>query len=207
LLRRVGLVSCALKSPAIKPARENDDDSNDMLRLAASFCFSAWMAVAARPQLPLSFEPNQGQWDRETKFLARGLDYTLEFDTRGISLLRSHGTVRMDFEGARPAVRIRGRGSRDGKANYLIGHPTQWVTNVPLFGGIEYRGVYPGIDLLFYGSDEKLEYDFSVAPEPRCPPSGFHLPAPARSAWTMATWSLKLFWRISASTPSYLPAN
>lgn len=51
------------------------------------------------------------------------------------------------------------------RANYMLGNrPAQWRPGVPLFGRAVYRGVYPGVDLVFYGADGALEYDFVVQP-------------------------------------------
>src|SRR5204863_455349 len=50
-------------------------------------------------------------------------------------------------------------------SNYFIGNdPTKWRTDVPHFGRIQVEGVYPGIDLVWYGNQQRLEYDFLVAP-------------------------------------------
>ena len=55
--------------------------------------------------------------------------------------------------------------NRPGRSNYFIGNdPTKWRTNVPQFSKVKYAGVYPGIDLVFYGNQRNLEYDFVVAP-------------------------------------------
>ncbi len=52
-----------------------------------------------------------------------------------------------------------------GKANYYVGRDSSdWLTGVPMFGKVKYRSVYPGIDLVYYGNQSRLEYDFIVAP-------------------------------------------
>src|SRR6185295_2469207 len=52
-----------------------------------------------------------------------------------------------------------------GKANYFIGNdPSRWRTNVPTYAKVRSNGVYPGIDLVYYGQQRQLEYDFVVAP-------------------------------------------
>jgi hypothetical protein len=52
-----------------------------------------------------------------------------------------------------------------GKANYFIGNdPRKWRTNVPTYAKVKYAGVYPGVDLVFYGNQRQLEHDFVVAP-------------------------------------------
>jgi hypothetical protein len=51
-----------------------------------------------------------------------------------------------------------------GKANYFIGRdPTRWRTDVAGYAKLRCRGVYPAIDLLYYGRGRELEYDFVVA--------------------------------------------
>ena len=51
------------------------------------------------------------------------------------------------------------------KVNYFIGNdPKKWHTDVPSYSQVKYQGVYPGVDLLFYGNQRRLEYDFIVAP-------------------------------------------
>jgi hypothetical protein len=71
----------------------------------------------------------------------------------------------MKFVGANPAPQIEAERELPGKSNYLIGNdPTQWRTNIPTYGSARYREIYPGIDLLFYGNQRQLEYDFVVRP-------------------------------------------
>jgi hypothetical protein len=52
-----------------------------------------------------------------------------------------------------------------GTANYFIGNdPAKWRTSVPTYAKVKYAGIYPGIDLAYYGNQRQLEYDFIVAP-------------------------------------------
>ncbi len=52
-----------------------------------------------------------------------------------------------------------------GKSNYFLGNdPAKWRTGVPQFSRVRYDNIYPGINLVFYGSQGQLEYDFQVAP-------------------------------------------
>ena len=73
--------------------------------------------------------------------------------------------LRMRLLGANAAPRMRGAEELPGKANYFIGRdPAKWRTGVSLYGRVLYEGVYPGIDLVYYGKGHQLEYDFIVAP-------------------------------------------
>ena len=52
-----------------------------------------------------------------------------------------------------------------GKSNYFIGSdPQKWLKNIPSYTGVQYRNVYPGVDLIYYGNQRQLEYDWVVAP-------------------------------------------
>jgi len=128
-------------------------------------------------QLPLIFEANQGQADPRVKFLARGAGYSLFLDPAGavLAVQTTHSSlsasahsepfVRMKLVGANPAAATAGTDPLPGKSNYIIGNdPHQWHTGIPQFAGVHYASVYPGIDLVFYGNQGRLEYDFRVAP-------------------------------------------
>ncbi|MBI3014117.1 MAG: SBBP repeat-containing protein [Candidatus Tectomicrobia bacterium] len=73
--------------------------------------------------------------------------------------------LRMKLVGANPDPRVVGREELPGKSNYFIGNdPKKWRTNVSTYARIEYRDVYPGVNLVYYGNQGQLEYDFIVAP-------------------------------------------
>src|SRR5260370_33798575 len=60
---------------------------------------------------------------------------------------------------------VEGLEGLQGATNYLIGKDSKhWFTNVSTFNKVRYKDVYPGIDQVFYGSRENLEYDFVVSP-------------------------------------------
>ena len=136
-------------------------------------------------QLPLIFEPNQGQADPQVKFLAHGAGYSLFLDTNSAVLAMQTAPssssssasaaqpseqsreqfVSMKLVGANPAAALAGADPLPGKSNYMIGNdPQKWHSGIPQFGGVHYASVYPGIDLVFYGNQGHLEYDFRVAP-------------------------------------------
>src|ERR1700687_1294803 len=75
------------------------------------------------------------------------------------------GDLRMKLRNANPAARVTGVDELAGTSNYFIGNdPTKWRTNVPTYGKVKYVGIYSGIDLVYYGNQRQLEYDFIVAP-------------------------------------------
>ena len=147
---------------------------------------------AAYGKLPLSFEENQGQTAREVRYVSRGSGYELFLTPqeavlalrakRPLDLSPLHRTasirafrkarraaqvtaIRMRLEGANPEPQIAGTDPLPTKVNYFIGNdPKRWHTDVPSYGRVKYTGVYPGIDLVFYGNQRRLEYDFVIAP-------------------------------------------
>jgi Beta-propeller repeat len=74
--------------------------------------------------------------------------------------------MRIALKGAASSPRIEGIDRMPGKSNYFIGNdPKKWHTNVPLYAKVELKNVYPGIDLIYHGSEQaRLEYDFRVKP-------------------------------------------
>jgi hypothetical protein len=73
--------------------------------------------------------------------------------------------VRMKLVGANTRAAVTGDDELPGKSNYFIGNdPKRWRTNVPTYAKVKYENVYPGVDLVYYGNQGQLEYDFVVAP-------------------------------------------
>ena len=143
--------------------------------------------------LPLIFEPNQGQGnldaaDSRAKFVTRGSGYSLFLGSEGAILSlasrapskqdQSKGSsgkhdasqirvesLQMKLAGANPNANVTGAELLPGKSNYFLGNdPAKWRTAVPQFARVRYENIYPGINLVFYGNQGRLEYDFQVAP-------------------------------------------
>lgn len=130
--------------------------------------------LGAYGKLPITFEKNQGQSDPRVKFLAHGNGYRL-FLTRNEAVLElsarknpnraKNSVVRLSMAGANPDPEVDGLDLQPGKNNYLIGNdPSRWHVHVPLYGRVRYRGIYPGIDEVYYGNQRQLETDFVAAP-------------------------------------------
>jgi hypothetical protein len=125
-------------------------------------------------RLPVRFEANAGQTDAKVKFLSRGGGYRL-FLTQSEAVLtlprvKSHGdsgaqsTVRMKLIGADPAPRMEGLDRLPGRSNYITGKDaSRWRRNVLSFAKVRYHSVYPGIDMIYYGDQRQIEYDFVLA--------------------------------------------
>ncbi len=73
--------------------------------------------------------------------------------------------VRMRLIDADPKAQISGLNELPGKSNYFIGNdPKKWRKDVAHYAGVQYKEVYDGVDLIYYGNQRQLEYDFVVAP-------------------------------------------
>ncbi|MBC8123073.1 MAG: SBBP repeat-containing protein [Gemmatimonadaceae bacterium] len=121
-------------------------------------------------QLPLSFETNRGQTDAQVKFVSRGSGYGLFLTPTEAVLSLRKGTaqptaVRLQLLGANQATRMEGLDALPGVSNYFVGKDAgKWSTGVEQYARVRYQEVYPGIDLVWYGNQRQLEYDFVVAP-------------------------------------------
>jgi len=115
---------------------------------------------------PLSFVPNHGQADKNVKFTSRGNGYSLALAPTTFTLVHSVPSVlHATLLGANAAAKLTGIERLLTKTNYYIGSdPREWKTNVPNYAKVKYSGVYPGVDLVFYGKQDLLEYDFIVSP-------------------------------------------
>jgi uncharacterized repeat protein (TIGR01451 family) len=126
-------------------------------------------ASRSRPVLPPSvfFERYDGQTNGQVLYRAHGRGYRLSLARRDAVLTLSgapDAPVRLRFEGGNPQARVVGLEELPGKVYYsppysrgrLVGHPT--------FRSVRYENLYDGVDVLYYGSDERLEFDLEIAP-------------------------------------------
>jgi hypothetical protein len=122
--------------------------------------------------LPLSFEPNVGQAAADAQFLAHGAAYAIALTEQGAKLSlgnagagKSPDEIQLRVQRSRTAAKPTPEEALPGRVNFLIGNdPSKWHTDVHTYAKVRYAGVYPGIDLVYYGMQGKLEYDFAVAP-------------------------------------------
>jgi len=159
-------------------------------------------------KLPLSFTPNQGQNDPRVKFSSRGAGYSLFLtDSAAVLALNKvdaqpkkgaaamkmgpaasataakNDVVRMELAGVLHNLRVSGAEQLPGKVNYFIGNdPQKWHSDIPTYGKVKYSAVYPGVDLVYYGNQRQLEYDFIVAPGANANPVRLHFAGASKLA-------------------------
>jgi len=120
-------------------------------------------AVLAR--LPLRFEANRGQWNPSVQYAARGGGYDLLFTGQGPSLRFGRSqAIDISLVNGNPQPVIEGVDAMKARTNYLIGVRANWHTDVPNYARVKYHQAYPGVDVIYYGSHNQLEYDFVLAP-------------------------------------------
>lgn len=139
-----------------------------LLAGASLAVISSSTATAETPKLPAVFEQNQGQIPEIYSYLVRANGYTAGVMESGITFVKSEqGRTHawsMELDGARHRDAT-GIDPRPGRSSYFTGGKS--IIAVPHFSGVRVNSVYPGIDLLYHASEDRLEYDFHVAPAPR----------------------------------------
>ena len=142
--------------------------------------------VALGQRFPMLFEPNRGQADARVRYLARGPGQTLLLADREATLVLARPApaakpedrlrrprpdavealaLRIAFAGARPQVAISGRAPTRTVINHNVGADrSKWLPGLPTYEEVAYRGLYPGVDLVFRPGEKGLAYDFHVAP-------------------------------------------
>ncbi len=172
----------AMKAQAARPAATASPSPAAVQAARASFA-----------KLPLSFEENVGQTDGRVKYMSRGSGYNLFLTadqavfalrdgsappnctglSRKIAQDCTHASNQRNQEsvlwlkmvGANASAQILGSDLLPGKINYYVGNdPSKWRIGVRQFGRVNYHGIYPGVDLTYYGNQQQLESDFVVAP-------------------------------------------
>jgi photosystem II stability/assembly factor-like uncharacterized protein len=122
-------------------------------------------AIPGLGELPLRFEVNAGQANPAVNFLWRGPGYTLFLKRTEVVIGGPVSMLRMSLSGGNPNPQMAGLDPLPGTTNYLLGKdPMRWRTRIPSYSRVAYREVYPGVDLIYYGNGQALEYDFVLAP-------------------------------------------
>src|SRR5271163_1296242 len=174
------------------------------LRISSNAAQSRENAIDQAATLPLYFEENRGQVDSSVRFVSRSgqTSIFLTDDAAVFSLVggrlhqRARSSARIDDTRlTQSAVRVRLAGANEhpevegleplaGRVNYLIGDKRNWHTDIPTFGRVRFHDVYPGIDLVYYGTPSALEYDLIAAPGADTSKIKFAIEGPATTTLT-----------------------
>jgi hypothetical protein len=119
-------------------------------------------------KLPLTFETNLGQVDARVQFMARGLRGNFFLSRDGVTMTDGHAqeqsSVAMWFPGSSEPEPTP-ESATGGVTNYFAGKTRdRWIQHVPMYARVRYHNIFPGIDLIFHGNQDQLEYDFELTP-------------------------------------------
>jgi hypothetical protein len=142
-------------------------------------------------KMPLYFIENRGQVDPRVAFTVQGTNKTLYFGREGVTIALpspdrtidapriekaslGHATaleapggrwiVKLDFVGASGNARIAGEEKTPAVVSYFKGPRGQWKTGLATYGSILYSDLWPGIDLVYSGTPDRLKYSFRIRP-------------------------------------------
>lgn len=155
--------------------------------LSFAALFVCFLAAAGPGSKPLEFIENRGQW--EAPFLYRSSSpngevflenggftfvigaaannekiHDLKHNKIAQTVLDFHA-YKLLFEGGNPSPLTEGKKPQKHYYNYFLGNdPARWKSELHPFLAVDYREVYPGIDVHVASQSENLKYDFVVAP-------------------------------------------
>jgi hypothetical protein len=187
----VSFAGFQLTGPTLKPSFDSAKSQVETVaeavttRASHGSHLSRNFVASSYGKLPIAFEPNVGQANSEAKFLARGAGYELFLTPQESVFVLSAGSknsdpqtlrsaaktssasaavLRMKLLGANKTPVFDSQDQLPGNSNYLSGKdPKNWRTDIPTYRRVAEYAVYPGIDLVYYGNQNQLEYDFVVA--------------------------------------------
>lgn len=107
---------------------------------------------------------NHGQAPATVRYMAQGPELTAYFSSDAVLFRLGGRTVTMRLEGASRTARVEGIDRLPGRVNFLTGAESSWRTGESIYGGVIYRGLYPGIDMVYNGTSRNLKSEFHVAP-------------------------------------------
>ena len=130
--------------------------------------------VPALTSLPLYFIENRGQVNDRVGLYLQGRDKSVYFTPQGLTFVLTHAgahgdrkerhALRLDFLGAHPGVHPRGQSPTEAIVSYLKGDRSQWKTALPTYSEVVYKDLWPGIDLVYTGTESRLRSTFFVQP-------------------------------------------
>ena len=140
-------------------------------------------------KMPVHFIPNQGQMDRQVAYYVQGKDKSLYFTPAGVTIALTGAAkstnqatsmesgpagprapagerwaVKLDFVGATEGVMPVGEDETGAVVSYFKGQQKDWRAGLPTYSRIVYRDLWPGIDLVYHGTANRLKYEFVVHP-------------------------------------------
>ncbi|HJQ26664.1 MAG TPA: SBBP repeat-containing protein [Blastocatellia bacterium] len=139
---------------------------------------------------PLLFVENRGQVDSQVAYYIQGSDNTIYFTAHGVTFALSdkdetrqvterlarrdsgkalkraakRWAVNLSFIGTDRDVQPKGENPTATTISYFRGPKDQWKTGLQSYSTLVYPNLWPGIDLLYTGTSNRLKYEFIVKP-------------------------------------------
>lgn len=146
---------------------------------AATLITIPLLHATSNPSPQWTFERNVGRVAKTAEWVVlQGASTPLFLRSSGASIAlygpASAHFIEMRFEGASAAAESVGEKPLESYSNYYLGRDAStWFTGVAQFGRVRYRGVYPGIDVVYHPNGRQAEYDFELGPH--ADPSSIHI--------------------------------
>jgi hypothetical protein len=119
---------------------------------------------AGAPRIPFGFVENRGEAAPAVRFIATGDDMKAWFESNGLVIQRGGAAVRAQFVASSRHAAVDAFDDTGASVNFLRGDdPTRWRTGLPLYGGIRYHEVWPGIDIIYRGESGHLKAEYVIA--------------------------------------------
>jgi hypothetical protein len=130
---------------------------------------------AAFENMPLHFIENRGQLDSSVAYYLQGRDTTVYFTAQGVTFAftgaltdkagaRERWALKLDFLDANPNVKLKAQEPTPATISYFNGRRDQRKTALATYSTLVYEELWPGIDLVYSGSANRLKYSFVVKP-------------------------------------------
>jgi hypothetical protein len=149
----------------------NDGQSDSQVKFLSQgkgysvFLTSGSMVLSLRPAEVVSSSDTSASRVFGSRGDGRGHSAIRQLEAAARAQKSGAATFAINLEGGNTNPRVVGEELLSTKVNYFIGRdPKNWHTNVPTYARVRYRNVYPGIDLVYYGNNRSMEYDFDLAP-------------------------------------------
>ncbi|MBZ5595732.1 MAG: SBBP repeat-containing protein [Acidobacteriia bacterium] len=142
--------------------------------IATAWCVASGFLVqpaqAGYGEIPVYFVENRGQFGADqtasapVRYMVKGPALTGYFSANQLMLTMGQSSFRVSFPGANPAPAMEGIRAMAARVNFMLGAPSEWRVDLPTYGGVAYRSIFPGIDLVYSTSGGRLKSDFFLAP-------------------------------------------
>jgi hypothetical protein len=115
--------------------------------------------------IPVFMVANKGQWPQDVRYAARPAGLEVLFTDAGPVFVSGGRRLGIRFDSTTGPLHVEGANALTGRVHFLTGaDPENWVRDVPIYGAVIYREIYPGVDLRYASGPKGLKTEFRLAP-------------------------------------------